>query len=178
MAGMIVRHSKRQAAEVRSGSFATGPGKAAGPATSAMPRKQPTTVSGPHVAMGQEETLVPQQTPLLFDHLVGAAEQEGWHGETERLRSLEVDDQLRTSWTAVPAGRRLFALEDAARVDASKTERVRITASVAHQAASRGELAQMGNRGHGVADGQRGELLAPGNEDRIKLNEFVVWIAP
>ena len=127
---------------------------------------------------GQEETLVPQQTPLLFDHLVGAAEQEGWHGETERLRSLEVDDQLELRGLLYRQVGWLFALEDAAGVDASKTERVRITASVAHQAASRRELAQMGNRGHGVADGQRGELLAPGNEDRIKLNEFVVWIAP
>src|SRR5216684_3933837 len=30
----------------------------------------------------------------LFDHLVGEGEQLIWDGETERLRSLEVDEQL------------------------------------------------------------------------------------
>ena len=29
-----------------------------------------------------------------FDYLVGAGEQRRWHGEVERLSSLEIDDQL------------------------------------------------------------------------------------
>jgi len=29
-----------------------------------------------------------------FDYLVGAGEQRRWHGEAERLSSLEIDDQL------------------------------------------------------------------------------------
>ena len=32
---------------------------------------------------------------LLFDHVVGAAEQREWHREPKRLGGLEVDDQLR-----------------------------------------------------------------------------------
>jgi len=30
----------------------------------------------------------------LFDHLVGSGDERGRHGETKRLRSLEIDDQL------------------------------------------------------------------------------------
>src|SRR5262245_29453648 len=30
----------------------------------------------------------------LFDHLVGAGDERGRHGETKRFRSLEIDDQL------------------------------------------------------------------------------------
>jgi hypothetical protein len=36
-------------------------------------------------------THAPQHTALLFDHLVGAGEQDGWHDEAERLGGLEVD---------------------------------------------------------------------------------------
>jgi len=32
----------------------------------------------------------------LVDHLVGTGEQRGWDGEVERLRGLEVDNQLET----------------------------------------------------------------------------------
>ena len=43
---------------------------------------------------------------LLFDHLVGAGEKCRWHIEAERLRRLEVDDQLelRDCWTGRSAG--------------------------------------------------------------------------
>jgi hypothetical protein len=35
-----------------------------------------------------------EATSVSFDHLIGAGEQRGWNGETERLRRLEVDDEL------------------------------------------------------------------------------------
>ena len=35
-----------------------------------------------------------QQTASLFDHLVGAGEQRWWNLEAERLRGLEIDEQL------------------------------------------------------------------------------------
>jgi hypothetical protein len=35
-----------------------------------------------------------QQTTPLFDHLVGAGEQSWRHGQTKRLRSDQVDDQI------------------------------------------------------------------------------------
>ena len=112
--------------------------------------------------MGQQETPAPQQTASLFDQFVGAAEKRQRHGKAERLGGLEIDDQLDVGGLLHRQIRGLLALENAAGVDAGKTERVRITASVAHQAASRRELAEMRNRGHGVADRHRGELLDSG----------------
>jgi|SRR5664279_4476408 hypothetical protein len=45
----------------------------------------------------QEETHAPQQIAFLFDHLIGTGEQRRWHREAERLRSLEIDDELKSS---------------------------------------------------------------------------------
>jgi len=39
-------------------------------------------------------TDAPQQTASLFDYLVGAGEQRRWHGEAERLGSVEINHQL------------------------------------------------------------------------------------
>ena len=39
-----------------------------------------------------------QYTGSLFDHLVSGSEQRRWNIEAERLRSLEIDDQLEFGW--------------------------------------------------------------------------------
>src|SRR5260370_18563463 len=39
-----------------------------------------------------------QHTGSLFDHLVSGSEQRRWNGEAERLRCLEIDDQLEFGW--------------------------------------------------------------------------------
>ncbi len=46
------------------------------------------------IAMCQERQFAPQQTADLFDHLVGALLEEPRDFEPDRLRSLEVDDQV------------------------------------------------------------------------------------
>jgi hypothetical protein len=43
------------------------------------------------VAKGQKQTHAVQQIGALFDHLVGAGEQCGRHGDAEQFRGLEID---------------------------------------------------------------------------------------
>jgi hypothetical protein len=54
-----------------------------------------------------------QQRLALFDHLVGALLQKRGHFETERLRSLKVDDQLELNRGLYGKLARFCALEDA-----------------------------------------------------------------
>src|SRR5262245_7456018 len=58
------------------------------------PQKRTCAVHTPMSALGQKRTHAAQQKGPLFDHLVGAGDERGRHGETKRFRSLEVDDQL------------------------------------------------------------------------------------
>jgi hypothetical protein len=59
----------------------------------------------------------------LFDHLVGASEQGERHGDAERLRRLQVDNQLDLGRLLHRQVGRLFTFQDAARVDAGNTVR-------------------------------------------------------
>ena len=71
----------------------------------------------------QKETNAPQQIAYLFDHLIGAREQCGWNRDAERLRRLQVDNQLDLGRLLHRQVGRLFAFQDAARVDAGKAVR-------------------------------------------------------
>src|SRR5262249_31775972 len=101
----------------------------------------------------------------LFDHLVGAAEQRERERDAERLRSLEVDDQLHLCCLLDRQISRLFAFENSSGVNADLTIVIRLTGSVAQQAAGRGERAILMDRGHRVAERQCGELFASGREE-------------
>ena len=119
----------------------------------------------------QEGTHAAQQTTQLvaslFDHLIGAGEQCGWHGEAERLCGLEIDDQLDFRGLLDRQVGCLLPLENPAGVDADLTVCVRATASVANQATSCGELAIHVDRGHRVADRKCGELSSANSEISI-----------
>jgi hypothetical protein len=60
------------------------------------PRKQTSSCvpAVPKSATPTSALLRRSKEQLLFDHLVGAGEQRGWHIEAERLGGLEVDDQI------------------------------------------------------------------------------------
>jgi len=70
----------------------------------------------------------------LFDHLVGAGKQRWRDRKPERFRSLEIDDQVELRWLHNWKIGRLFALEDAAGVDAGLTIGVSQAGAVADQA--------------------------------------------
>src|SRR5436309_1895431 len=101
----------------------------------------------------------------LFDHIVGAAEQGERNGEAERLGSFQVDNQLNFRDLLDWQVGRLLARENPAGVDAGLPEGFRKTASVAHQTASRGELAKLIDSGYRVTDRQRAELFELATEE-------------
>ena len=80
---------------------------------SALPRKQSLSDTTGMSALCQKRTCAPQQTAVLFDHLVGAGEHGRQNFEAKRLRGFQVDYQLvfrrrlhrQVAW--------LLALEDA-----------------------------------------------------------------
>jgi hypothetical protein len=59
---------------------------------SALPRKRPTTVTGPHVANGHLRHFAPQQ--LSLNHFVGATEQAKRKYQTEHLCRFKIDSQF------------------------------------------------------------------------------------
>src|SRR6266481_2709035 len=106
-----------------------------------------------------------------LDHLFSAQEDRLRDGNAEFLSGLEVDEQLGFRGLLDRQVRRLLALENPAGVDACHAVRVRNAASVAHQAAGRGELAILVDRGHRVADRQGGEVSALGVEECIGADD-------
>src|SRR5262249_23278180 len=113
-----------------------------------------------------------------FDHLVGGHLQGQRHFEAERLRSVEIDDQLESRGLRDREISWLFALENAAGIDADLTPYIRQAGAVAHQCAGHGIFPLIVNCGNRMPRYERYELMASGEEDRIAANEERVGPVP
>jgi hypothetical protein len=98
---------------------------------------------------------------ILLNHLVGEAEQWQRTRQAKCRGGLEIDDQLDLRGPLNRQIGRLLAVENSPGVDADRSVIFRFTASVARQAAGRGELAKLGDRGYPLAERQSGKLFDP-----------------
>src|SRR5262249_62226892 len=94
-----------------------------------------------------------------LDHLVGAREQHGRHVEAERVRGLEVDDELELSRLYHREGRWSRTLENPPGIPADLAIHVGKIDAIAHQAAARGMLAEVIHRRYGVTRRQSNNLV-------------------
>src|SRR5205807_9554869 len=63
-----------------------------------LPGKRTLAGGGGRSASCQQETHAPQQTALLFDHLVRAKQNRGWYCYAYRLCGLDVYNELEIRW--------------------------------------------------------------------------------
>src|SRR6516162_7573947 len=107
----------------------------------------------------------------LLDYLVGARGKRRRHIEAERLRSLEIDDELELSRLHGGKLGRLGALENAPGIDAALSISIGQAGSVACQAADLDELTPLINRRHHIPRGQCNELFTPAVKEWIGGNQ-------
>src|SRR5262249_20570340 len=105
----------------------------------------------------------------LFDHLVGEREQRRRNVDAERLRRLQVDDEVEFARLHDRQFRRLFALEDTASIGADFAK-VLEAPSVTHHPACVGKVAKGKNRRERVARRERQELATAAEEKRVGPN--------
>src|SRR5262249_36400434 len=125
---------------------------------SASPRKR--TKSRPYVRFVPQAVVSIRSKAALFDHLVGAGEQAIGHGEAQRFRGLEIDNEfvLRRRLHRKVGG--LLALEDAIDVTGGAAELADKTRPIRDQPAGSDEKALVVECGQFVPSRQRDDQIA------------------
>src|SRR6516162_9108584 len=108
---------------------------------------------------------------VSFDHLVGATKQWERYGQTERPCGLQVDDQFDLDCLLDRHLRRLFALENSARINSLLAVSVCKAWSIAHQPAGRSELPKMKDRRKRMAGRKYDKLLSSRIEECVGSDE-------
>ena len=103
-----------------------------------------------------------------LDHFVGARQQRCGNFDADRLGRLQVDDELESRRQLDRHLGWFLAVEDAADVDGRLAKLVRKVGPVAHQPASLDQLASMVQCRERMTHGQRDDLHAAGDEQRLR----------
>ena len=74
-------------------------------------------------------------TGSLFDHLVGASKKCRWNFEAERLRGLEIDDEIEFDWLRDREVRRRCALENLVNIRGGASYQIGDGRAITHQSA-------------------------------------------
>src|SRR5262249_54419648 len=110
---------------------------------------------------------VPPSRAGSFDHPVGAGGDSERHLDAEGSGSPEGDHELELARLHDRQGGWLLALENASDIDAGETIRGHKVGTIAGEAARFRELAPLVDRRQPVTGGERHDLLAPAEEERI-----------
>src|SRR3954466_698153 len=102
-----------------------------------------------------------------FNHLVGALHESSGKFKSERLRSLEVQDQLELGRLHYWEVRWLFAFQNPPRIEPSLPIRLRQACPVAHQPAGYSVLAPSIDDSHGVPCRQSYDLITLAVKERL-----------
>src|SRR5260370_14632066 len=126
----------------------------------------------------QQETRAAQQTATSFDHLVGAAEQCGQHGEAECLRCLEIDDQFEFGRLLDRQVGRSGTLEDAIKIRGRAKVKISQINSVGNEAPGRNEQTERIDCGQPVLGRQCDNQITMSKvEDVGKYDEACIPVA-
>src|SRR5258708_9805765 len=108
--------------------------------------------------------------PPSLDHLVGAGEERGRHGEAEGLRGLEIDHELEArrlfDWQIA----RIGALQNFVHVRSGAPKYLRIARPVGDETSHVGEFSKAEYRGHAVLQCEIRELFSMKDHERIGEN--------
>src|SRR6476620_6496062 len=122
-------------------------------------------------AVCQKRPFASQQRASLFDHLVGECEHLRRQIDTERLGSLEINDQFELGRLYNRQIGGLLAFENAPRIDADLAKRTGKVASIAHEPAGRGIGAAIVDRRKLVARREFDDLIASAEEIAVDAND-------
>ena len=115
---------------------------------------------------------------VLFDHIICNREQRVWHGETERLGGLEIDDALELGRLLHRQVGWIGAAQDTVDIRSRAIIEISGINSVRQQTALKDEIAQSINRRQAMASRQRDDQLtmksgrAARNEDEAPSGSF------
>src|SRR6516165_1855780 len=124
-----------------------------------------------HPRLGNVRFVPKADIDRLIRYLVGSGKERWRHGDTERLRGLQVDHQLKFVWVLDRHVGRLGAFQDAIDIGSRALEKLVRVDAVRHQPTARGEEAVGIDRGQPVAGGEGDDGVAMHDDEVFRQNK-------